>query len=40
MTCQALEAHHKGVEAVGQMQTAPLRLRIPVILTMHGKDKF
>ena len=45
-TCQALEAHQKGVHGVGQLhtpmnqvgqsQTAPLRLRIPVILTMTG----
>ena len=60
MTCQALEAHQKGVQAVGQLhtamnqvgqsQTASLRLRILVSLTMigslqilqfmHGKDKF
>ena len=57
MTCQALEAHQEGVQAVGQLhtainqsQTASLRLRILVILTMigslqilqfmHGKDKF
>ena len=42
MTCQALEAHQKGIQAVGQLhtamnqvgqsQTASLRLRILVIL--------
>ena len=38
---------HAAMKQVGQSQTAPLRLRIPVILTMtgfflhqHGKDKF
>ena len=55
MTCQALEAGvqavgqlHTAINQVGQSQTASLRLRILVILTMigslqilqFGKDKF